>query len=68
MNGENLAFENGVPVKFWGVNICSNKPFVDNDKADKFVDMLAFMGVNGVRFHKFTWQATHPGIPQFPIA
>ena len=66
MKGENLAFENGVPVKFWGVNICSNKPFVDNGKADKFVDMLAFMGVNGVRFHKFTWQATHPGHSTIP--
>ncbi|WP_419211110.1 beta-galactosidase [Maribacter sp. X9] len=58
MKGNNLVFEDGEPIKFWGVNICSDQPFVANDKADKYVNMLAFMGVNGVRFHKFTWEAT----------
>tara|TARA_R110002050_G_scaffold45001_1_gene106886 strand:- start:22941 stop:25151 length:2211 start_codon:yes stop_codon:yes gene_type:complete len=53
-----FVFEDGTKVKFWGVNICSNTPFVDREKADQFVNTLTFMGVNGVRFHKFTWEAT----------
>lgn len=66
MKGKELAFEDGTPVKFWGVNICSNKPFIENEEADKFIDMLEFMGVNSVRFHKFTWNATHPEYSTIP--
>lgn len=54
MKGKDLVFADGTPIKFWGVNICSQKPFVDQTTADQFVDMLTYMGVNGVRFHKFT--------------
>lgn len=66
MNGNNLAFEDDVPVKFWGVNICSNKPFVDNTSANQYVDLLSFMGINGVRFHKFTWEATDEQYSSIP--
>ena len=53
-NDEKLVFENGEPVKFWGTNICSRLPYVDNNEADKFAAFLAKYGINSVRFHKFT--------------
>lgn len=56
--GKDFVFEDGTPVKFWGVNIASNKPFSDAETSRKWTRMLAKYGVNGVRFHKFTWEAT----------
>lgn len=58
MNGDDLFFENGKAVKFWGVNIASNKPFVPHAAADKWTKFMAAYGINAVRFHKFTWDAT----------
>lgn len=57
MNGKDLVFENGTPVKFWGVNICSSNAFAEKEKAEKWVRQLTAYGINGVRFHKFTWGA-----------
>lgn len=57
INGKDLVFEDGTPVKFWGTNICSRLPYVASEKADSFVNFLAKYGVNAVRFHKFTWYA-----------
>ncbi len=57
MDGENLRFENGVPVKLWGTNICSRLPFVEQARADSFADLMAKYGMNAVRFHKFSWYA-----------
>ena len=54
MKDENLVFENGQKVKFWGTNICSRLPYVDAAEADKFTAFLAKYGVNAVRFHKFS--------------
>ena len=54
---ENLVFEDGQTVKFWGTNICSNLPYVDAREADQFVNFLAKYGVNAVRFHKFSSHA-----------
>lgn len=51
---ENLVFENGKSVKFWGTNICSRLPYVEAAEADKFAAFLAKYGVNAVRFHKFS--------------
>lgn len=51
---EDLVFENGEKVKFWGTNICSRLPYSDADEADKFAAFLAKYGVNAVRFHKFS--------------
>lgn len=59
---EQLVFENGLPVKFWGTNICSRMPFVIEEKADSFVNFLSKWGVNAVRFHKFSWYAYHENI------
>lgn len=59
MDSENLRFEDGNPIKFWGTNICSHLPYVEAEKADSFVNFLAKYGVNAVRFHKFSWYAYH---------
>ncbi len=57
MDGDHFKFENGAPAKFWGVNICSEKPYVSNEEAILWVDNLKSYGINAVRFHKFTEHA-----------
>lgn len=57
-SGEEFVFEDSTPVKFWGVNICGNRPYVSNDEASRWTRFIARHGINGVRFHKFTWEAT----------
>jgi hypothetical protein len=56
--GKDFVFEDGTGIKFWGVNIASNRPFVDSQEAIKWTKFLTKYGINGVRFHKFTWGAT----------
>jgi hypothetical protein len=56
---DKLVFENGEVVKLWGTNICSRLPYVNEEKADSFVNFVAKYGVNAVRFHKFSWYAYH---------
>ncbi|HTE25897.1 hypothetical protein [Flavitalea sp.] len=58
MKGSNLYFDDGQQIKFWGVNIAGNRPFLAHDEADKWVDFIAAYGINAIRFHKFTWEAT----------
>ena len=58
MKGKDYAFQDGTPVKFWGVNIASEKPFVDSAEATQWTNWMAAYGINAVRFHKFTWDAT----------
>ncbi|MGL6269718.1 MAG: hypothetical protein ACRC2O_17415, partial [Chitinophagaceae bacterium] len=58
MKGKDFLFDDGTPVKFWGVNIAGSSPFVENNKARQWVKFMAAYGINGVRFHKFTWDAT----------
>lgn len=58
MNNKDYFFEDGTPVKFWGVNISSEQPFMDSGEAKKWTKWMAGFGINGVRFHKFTWDAT----------
>ncbi|RPI46431.1 MAG: hypothetical protein EHM46_00590, partial [Bacteroidetes bacterium] len=57
MEEEDLVFEDGTPVRFWGVNICSRNPFSEKEVVDRWVSQLARYGVNGVRFHKFSSHA-----------
>ncbi len=57
MDGGVFSFEDGTPVKFWGVNIASSKPYVENEVADEWTEYLTHFGVNAVRFHKFTSHA-----------
>ncbi len=58
MDGDRFVFEDGTPVKFWGVNIADRRSFPDEEKADNWAEYLAVHGVNAVRFHKFTWALT----------
>jgi len=61
MKGDNLVFEDGTPIKFWGVNINSKNPYSEPNKVDKWVKQLSKYGVNAVRFHKFTSHAYKEG-------
>lgn len=56
--GKDFVFEDGTPIRFWGVNIASNRPFVEADVATNWTQFMTKYGINGVRFHKFTWDAT----------
>lgn len=47
-------FEDGTSAKFWGVNICSQRPYSDKDSVDKWSRYLSRHGINAVRFHKYT--------------
>ncbi len=58
MKESDLFFDDGKQVKFWGVNIASERPFLLPEDADKWVEFMATYGINAVRFHKFTWDAT----------
>jgi hypothetical protein len=58
MKDGNIFFEDGRQIKFWGVNIASNRPFISHEEAGKWVKFMAAYGINAVRFHKFTWDAT----------
>ncbi|MEK6477836.1 hypothetical protein WJR50_09890 [Catalinimonas sp. 4WD22] len=55
--GGDFIFEDGTPVKFWGVNIASSRPYVEANEAKQWVEYLAKYGVNAVRFHKFSSHA-----------
>jgi hypothetical protein len=57
IDGDRFIFTDGTPVKFWGVNICSGEPYVENEMADAWVEYLSNFGVNAVRFHKFSSHA-----------
>lgn len=57
IEGSGFEFEDGTPVKFWGVNISSDRIFSNKETADRYVQYLTKYGVNAVRFHKFTWNA-----------
>jgi hypothetical protein len=58
-DGNDFACEDGTRIKFWGVNIASNRPFIPQNEVGQWVDFLTRYGINGVRFHKFTWHAYH---------
>lgn len=60
IRGDDFVFEDGTPVKFWGVNICSARPYSEKEIVDPWVQQLSKYGVNGVRFHKFTYHGMGP--------
>ncbi len=51
--GENFEFENkpGVPVRFYGANLCSSANFLAADEAEKLAERFVRMGYNTVRLH-----------------
>lgn len=58
MRGKEYTFADGTPVKFWGVNIADHKVFPSAEQAQTWTKFLTKYGINAVRFHKFTWEAT----------
>ncbi len=44
-------FEDGTPVKFWGVNLVFGACFPEYDQAEKIAKFLASLGINLVRLH-----------------
>ncbi len=53
--GNHFEFEKrpGVPVRFYGANICFNAHFMENYWLDRMVNDFAAIGYNMIRFHHF---------------
>ncbi|MBQ0033072.1 MAG: glycosyl hydrolase family 5, partial [bacterium] len=43
----------GVPVRFWGVNICSDANFLEPDEIERLTERLVRLGYNAVRIHHY---------------
>ncbi len=59
---DGFAFEDGKPVKFWGVNLSYTANAPDRATADFTAARLARYGVNAVRMHKFSYPTGRMGI------
>ena len=55
--GKDYSFEDGTPVKFWGVNLGDYHVFEAAAAPDDYVGFLRKYGINAVRLHKFTWDS-----------
>jgi hypothetical protein len=62
--GSGFEFENGTPVKFWGVNHSGKGCGPEKDEADRRAAWYAKMGVNAIRMHKFTYSSSAFGNPE----
>jgi hypothetical protein len=54
MRGSGFVFEDGTPVRFWGLNNGSGGCAPAEEEADRRAAWYAKYGVNAVRLHKFT--------------
>ena len=59
---DGFAFEDGTPVKFWGVNLSYAASAPDHETADFTAARFAKYGVNAVRMHKFSYPTGQGGI------
>jgi hypothetical protein len=59
---EGFAFEDGTPIKFWGVNLSYTASAPDHPTAEFTSARFAKYGVNAVRMHKFSYPAGQGGI------
>jgi hypothetical protein len=59
---DRFAFEDGTPVKFWGVNLSYTANAPDKETADFTAARFARYGVNAVRMHKFSYPTGKMGI------
>jgi hypothetical protein len=57
-----FAFEDGTPVKFWGVNLSYTANAPDKATADFTAARYAKYGINAVRMHKFSYPTGKMGI------
>ena len=55
MQADKLVFEDGTPVKFWGVNIGNEGCYPEQKEAEGLANYWSKYGINAVRLHKFTW-------------
>jgi hypothetical protein len=55
MDGDRLVFADGTPIKLWGTNHGNKGVAPTAEEADHRAAWFAKMGMNAVRFHKFTW-------------
>jgi hypothetical protein len=62
MVNDHFAFENGTPVKFWGVNLSYTASAPDRETADFTAARYARYGINAVRMHKFSYPTNQMGI------
>lgn len=53
MVGDRFEFEDGTPVKFWGINIASGDAAPAKVQADWWSAWFAKYGINAIRMHKF---------------
>ncbi len=60
MKGDRFVFEDGTPVKFWGVNVLKVDQQVNEEYLARSAAMLERLGVNLVRFHAFG----RPNVPR----
>jgi hypothetical protein len=59
---DGFAFEDGTPIKFWGVNLSYTANAPDQATADFTAARYAKYGVNAVRMHKFSYPTGQMGI------
>ncbi|HTU18380.1 MAG TPA: hypothetical protein VMG10_10005 [Gemmataceae bacterium] len=59
---DRFAFEDGTPVKFWGVNLSYTANAPDKATADFTAARFAKYGINAVRMHKFSYPTGQMGI------
>jgi hypothetical protein len=65
MVGDRFQFQDGTPVKFWGVNLSYGGGCAPDKAAAEFTAArYAKYGVNGVRLHKFSYPKNKMGIAE----
>lgn len=62
VDGENFRFEDGTPVKFWGVMFNGAACFPTHEKAEQVARRLAQTGINIVRLHQMDDEWTAPNL------
>lgn len=60
--GEELIFEDGTPIKFWGTNLVAGDCFISHQKVDSLVKRLSMMGCNMLRLHHMDADWARPNI------
>jgi hypothetical protein len=59
---DGFKFEDGTPVKFWGVNLSYTANAPDKETAEFTAARFAKYGINAVRMHKFSYPTGQMGI------
>jgi hypothetical protein len=53
----------GVPVRFYGANLCFSANFLEKPEAEKLAERLARMGYNTMRLHHYDWDLVEHNAP-----